>query len=208
VDLSLNGLLESDKTKRDQNLFKSFGMDANGNNEVGAWARRLAQVLGYNSASRVAYMNSLEPQRQAQISSYIQSLQPENIYSNAEAYRNRATTGGMDQGQALAALMAQQGLGAGAQAGAMLKAQNQATQSGNSYLTNAMSAQGRQNAMQAVQQGYNLSRDMGLNELYETGGFIENRSRQNLADKSQGGLMGSLGSLVGMVPSAAWSSIF
>jgi len=44
--------------------------------------------------------------------------------------------------------------------------------------------------------------------LYETGGFIENRSRQNLADKSQGGLMGSLGSLVGMVPSAAWSSIF
>lgn len=208
ADITLADLLNADKKKRNQALFGQFGMDPNGNNEVGAWARRIAQPLGYNAASRVAFMNQLEPQRQAVMSSYINSLMPENIYSQAAAMRNRLQGGVAGQGQDLAHMLELQGLGAGAQAGAYLHAQNQATDAANQYLMALASPEGRQQSYANLMNAYNQAQDLNLENLYNTGNFIEQRYQQNQADRKGsglGGILGTIGGLAGMAGGLGWS---
>lgn len=207
ADITLADLLNANKAARNQALFGQFGMDANGNNEVGAWARRIAQPLGYNAASRAAFMNQLEPQRQAAIDGYIQSLLPENIEAQARAVGNQFLAAAPAEGEDMARQLAFDNMGLGAQEGARILANNRAIDARNKYLLALYSPEGRQQSFNNMIGAYNQAQDLNLNNLLSTGQFIEQRYQQNAADRARGGLnglVGTLGGFAGMASGMGW----
>lgn len=186
--------------KNDQNLFGQFGMNAKGNNESGAWARRNQQLVGSGLTQANDYsLNTLEPQRQANTNWLLAQLQP----GNQQARDQRTATGMVNQG---AALGNQQAMGAQARGyspeyAQALRAivQGSAQRNANQFLGGAdqRMMQNQADAQGLIGQGM---MNPFLQQFMQLAQLIEGRSQQNAADKARGGLGGLMGSLGSILP--------
>lgn len=182
------------------NLFNQFGMNAKGNNESGAWARRNQQLVGSGLTQANDYsLNTLEPQRQANTNWLLAQLQP----GNQQARDQRTATGMVNQG---AALGNQQAMGAQARGyspeyAQALRAivQGSAQRNANQFLggSDQRMMQNQADAQGLIQQGMN---NPFLQQFMQLAQLIEGRSQQNAADKARGGLGGLMGSLGAILP--------
>lgn len=168
--------------------WSAYGMDRRGNNEVGAWARRIAQLQGYNALQREAFLTELDPYRRASILSTIEANQPGAMWANADATMARLNAGAAEQGDAAANDLKAAGLGAGAQAGARLQARNKVNRLGNDYLTYLGSPEGTGAMNRNVMGALGYAQDTRTDPLLNTGHFIEGRSAANEAARRAGGL--------------------
>lgn len=191
-------ILDPNKDQRNQTLFKNFGMDPNGNNEIGAWLRRLAQGSGYQAAQGIGFQNQLEPQRQGAISALVNSANPSNMVAQAQASGQGLVNQGSQYGQQSANNLAHLGLGAGAQAGAMQQSANQGQMGANNLLYQANSPQAQQMALQSLLAAISQAPGAGLNQLLQMFGPIETRQQANYAQHQNGGLAG-IGGILGSV---------
>lgn len=191
-------------TKEGRNsLYTRFNMDPKGNNEVGAWIRAISQGMGYNVANRTAFLAQQEAARQAAIEDAIAQSSPENMYANAGEAKARLLATANEEGAGDAATARQFGLGAGAQAGAVLARRNNAIRQGNDYLTYLGSPEGRDAMTKTRLNAIGYAENTGLDNLLNAGSFIEQRHRQNASEKAAGGLNGFIstaGQLAGMIP--------
>lgn len=188
--ITAENVLDPNKATRNESLYTKFGMDPNGNNEIGAWVRRLAQVSGEQAAQGLTFRNSLEPERQGAIRAGITAANPANMVESAKArgedYQRQGTEGGMRTAQALT----MGGYGEGAAAGALAAGANAGTKAANAELFRAYSPEEQQKAYATILNYVAQATGMGLEELLKMFGLIETRSRQNQTDKQAGGLSG------------------
>lgn len=190
--LTANDFLTGNK----QNLFGNFNMDATGNNEIGAWLRRLAQGSGEQASQGIAFQNSLEPQRQGAITGLVNNSNPANMIANAQSQGQGYVRQAGAQGQQNAARLGQMGFGAGAQGGAVQNALNQGVQTKNQALFQANSPEAQNQALQSMLQAIAQSPGAGLNQLLQMFGPIEQRNSANAAAHANNGL-GGTGQLLG-----------
>jgi hypothetical protein len=196
--MTIEDIRNPDKAARNEALFGRYGMDAGGNNELGAWARRFGQPLGDWMSQQIAFARDMEPGRQAAFIAYLRSLRPENIYAMVNAERSRLGAMGDEQGIENAMLVRGMGGGIGAEVGAALRAKNDSVRAGNQMLFNNSSAQGRQAAFNAAAQGYGGAQNpTAAPTFFNTAGLIEGRSSTNAAQRSQRGLNSWLPQLAG-----------
>lgn len=192
-----------------QNLFGNYSMDAKGNNEVGAWLRRLSQGAGENAAYGLGFQNSLEPQRESAITGLINNLNPANQVANAQGVGQSLIRQSANQGTQNAARLAQMGFGAGTQGGAVQDALNQGTRANNAAIFQANSPQAQTQSLQDILMAIQQAPGQGLNQLLQMFSPIETRQQANYAQHQNGGLGGAFGGLLGTALGGIdWTSLF
>ncbi len=197
--ITSSDLLNPNKSDRNKVLFSQHGMDAGGNNEVGAWLRRLAQSAGQTAAGGFALQGELEPQREAAIRGLFELLNPANMVKNAQTQGQGMISGARDAGARNAAQIGQLGGNQGAMLGAVNQAQNQGTNASNQLLLNAQSPGAQTDALMKQLQVFQQAIGPGFEQLLQMFNPIEQRSATNAAQKAQGGFSGILSSLAGSI---------
>lgn len=193
------------------NLFKQYGMDPKGNNEGGAWARRIMQPVGAGLADQAIFAaNELEPARQSAYRWLMSQLAPgaQEAQTATMQRQVRSKAGSAGRQSSAGALM--HGLSP-EYAQAILDSFNLAgTEGANDVL---FSEQGRKNdAATAIAKMATQGQDAPLAQLFQMlFGDIEQRHQQNQAERSQGGLggvLGTVGQLAGLASGFDWGSLF
>lgn len=191
-------LLNPNKNDRNNALFGSMGFDPKGNNEIGAWLRRLAQASGVSAAGGLGLQNELDPQRQGAIRALVNINNPANMIQQAKGAGAGLQARGNEAGTINAQRIAQSGGGLGAQLGAQVAGQNAGIDASNQLLLNAYSPQAQSQALEMQVNVADQAAGPGLQQLLQMFAPIEQRSATNAAQKAQGGL-GGFGSLLGSV---------
>lgn len=206
--ITYGDLTNPDKKQRNQDLFGKFGMDAGGDNEIGAWLRRLAQSSGERAAMGSAYQTGLEQDRQGAISGIVANSNPYNAVSQAQAQGSNLYNLLNTLGNRQAANLQFQGYGQGAQLGARTEAANKGMEGANQLLMNAYDPANQNQLLIQALQAIGQAGGTGLQELLSMFGAIENRSQQNKADKQAGSGLGQIGSILGMLGGGGFGNLF
>lgn len=200
--INFQDYLNPNKGARNQALYGQFGMDPKGNNEVGAWARRLSQGVGLGAAQQVANWTNNTVPWGINTANYLQSwLSPGTRQARIQNQAGMINAQGRRSGD----IAAQQILGQGGtqdqalalRAAALGRAQDASNQLVSTDLERL--AQEQAALAPLISQLGGLS---GLEPLLALGQFNEMRYRQNAQDKAQGGLGGLFGSLGGILGNA------
>lgn len=141
------------------------------------------------------YGEQLQPELEDFLNQALFSLSPEGMQELANHYRSQVMGQGLQAGQNQAGQLKALGLSKGAQAGAMINAQNKATESANQYQMNMSSPLAR---MQSAQTGLNLvsqAQNPDLSGLSGLGGLVYNKPQ--LVKQKSGGLLGTLAGVAG-----------
>lgn len=188
----------------------------NGGEDWGGW-RLNNWALQYDTLpwvrDSILFARKMQPTQQQAILSLIQALQ--NREGTAAAFRGQQMGSAREQGRRLGmALAAQGGAGShGLRQGAMLEAMNRGADASSAFDAHTQSAQGRQEALQAILQAIAMASDPAALNAYQsitgtTLGVEDLRLKlDQLNKKSGGGLGGILGGLLGTVTGGGWGSL-
>lgn len=163
-----------------------------GDYERGAY--NLYQMLLPMLQGQMAFGAGLQPQKQALMQQLLQSMSPEGMANLTRMFGQQQAGMATDQGQKMAGQLRSQGLSSGAQAGAILGAQNNATKASNQFAYNAQSPAGQMQAGQAALGMINGAQNPDLSAFQGLGSDIYSKP---LAVQHGGGLGQILGTVAG-----------
>lgn len=199
----MNNPLLSNDPKTQNKVFTDWGLDPNGNNELGTLFSKYAAYLHPETSKELGWLSDYAgPKMRSLIEHLVSQMNdPNELNADYQGFQQGAYENAGKEGGLLANQLRGAGYGQGASGGAIQGAYNQAAQAGNQFRSQQMSPQQRLQRLMSSLQAINGASMPGLQVQQSLFSPLEQRHEANQSEVGSGSaftpFLNAVGSYIG-----------